>query len=128
LAFFFRVARYHFLFRDSLLPALVGEIVEGIHVFEKRAARKVAYPSALAVGVEHRDQRVSPLVELLVVRRFVDPRPPQDNAGMVSVPPHEAFKIIQGVPLPFLVSDVLPARKFGKDQKAQLVAGVQKVP
>ena len=82
-------------------------------------------PPVGRVGSSRRTAYVGTLVERFIVGAAVDPYAPQKDAGMVAALADHLAAVLQCLRLPALVADVLPARHLHKDQKPQLVAGVE---
>ncbi len=107
-------------------PAPVGVVAVGINVLEELAAAGAPGAGSGPGGVEAVDRLVGALVEALIVGAATDPDAPEEDTGMAAVLADHLPAVLQGLGLPGIVADVLPAGHLHEDQQAQLVAGVQK--
>ena len=114
------------LAQDGLATG-VGEIVEGINVFQQFAAFDAADAAGLAVWVETPGDLIAAGIEVMVVGRLVDAHAPQNNRGPIPVAPDHGFDIGTDLVLPGAVADVLPTGRFLEHQQPQFVAGVQEM-
>jgi len=103
------------------------EIVHGEDVLQELRFLEVANSARLARGVKLMSQRVRASIEIMVVFGFVDAHTPEDDRGMIPVAANHAAYIVDGDLLPSFVADVLPAGDLFQNEKADFVAGVEKM-
>ena len=104
---------------------VVGVVGIGVNIFQKLAAAGAAGTSRGAGGVEAADRLVGALIKALVVGAAADPHAPQKDAGVAAALADHLAAVLQSLRFPDVVADVLPAGHLHKDQKAQLVAGIE---
>ena len=101
---------------------VVGVVGVGVYIFQKLAAAGAAGASRGAGGA---DRLVGALIKALVVGAAADPHAPQKDAGVAAALADHLAAVLQSLRFPDVVADVLPAGHLHKDQKAQLVAGIE---
>ena len=104
---------------------VVGVVGIGVNIFQKLAAAGAAGTSRGAGGVEAAHRLVGALIKALVVGAAADPHAPQKDAGVAAALADHLAAVLQSLRFPDVVADVLPAGHLHKDQKAQLVAGIE---
>ena len=111
---------------EAMLQRGAGEIVIGVDVVVAFRFFEVADAKALSGWVELFLDLVGALIEFFVVLALVDAEAIGDQRRMVPFLQDESLGQIEEVIAPFLVfADVLPARDFVDDEKAEFVAFVQ---
>ena len=105
----------------------VGKIIIGIHILQQMAFCKIPYTSGLPGRIGLVSRRVGQFIQRIIIRRFVDPYPPQDNARMVVITQNHIPDIPYAQFSPVLVGrDMLPSRDFLQHQQSKLITGIQK--
>ena len=72
-------------------------------------------------------ERICFAVKRIIVQTFVDAHAPEDDGRMVTVLRHHLAHVFDRLALPRRIADVLPAGKLGKNEQAQLVAGIKEM-
>ena len=106
---------------------VVGKVVIGVDVLQQMALFQIAHPGGGPAGVQLMGQGVGPGIECIVVHALIDPHAPENDAGVVAILQHQLPQVLQGLLLPGLVPDVLPARQLREHQQAQPVTRIDKV-
>src|ERR1700746_1788592 len=73
-------------------------------------------------------ERVGANVEIVIVLRLIDGDAPQHNTRTIQVAADHAADIVDCQQFPGFVADVLPSGNFFKDEQADFVAGIEKMP
>ena len=106
---------------------LVDEIVIGVHVLQQVAVLDAPHAAGGAGGVQSPAEGVGLFIQSVIVPGLVDAHAPEDDGGVVAVLAHHVLHVAQGLGLPVVAADVLPAGDLGEHQQAQLVAAVDEV-
>ena len=77
--------------------------------------------------VQQMCQFVRTRIEIVIILRFVDPHPPQNDRGMIPIAPDHFPDVANRDVLPLQVPDVLPAGDLFENQQSKFIAGVQKI-
>ena len=111
----------------SLVTAVMYKIIIGIHILQQMALFQITHTSGRTVLIQFMRQRISTLIQGIVITGFIDAHTPKDNGGMIAILQDHLFHIFDHLFFPFRIPDILPARDLGKHQQAQLVTAADKM-
>ena len=106
----------------------MGEVVKGVDILQKMALFQIPDAGGSTAGIQRVGYGICSCIERVIVHTFIYADAPQDDAGVIPVLQDHFLHHFACQILPAAISDVLPARQFGKYQQACFITGVQKVP
>ena len=119
----------HGLFRfHAGIAARVRKIIVAIHILKQVALLNKADTAGGAAGIQFVSQRVGALIQFIAVLTFIDADTPEDDRRMIAILQHHFAGIFHALFLPAVIlADMLPSGNFGKYQKTQSIAFVNKI-
>src|SRR5690554_5670561 len=100
----------------------IGEVVVGIHLFEKRASCKVPNSSCGSGGIEHTGHLICSRIECIVICRFIHPHSPHDEGGVISITNDHLFQLLnETIPPELRWTDMLPSGNLLEHEQTDLI-------
>ncbi len=105
----------------------MDKVVVGIHILEKLAVLVTAHTARRTGRIERPRGFIGSDIKIMVVLTLVDPYAPENDRGVVTVLAHHLPDRLHADVLPFIIPQVLPSRRLGKDGHSQLVTSSDKM-